>query len=185
MIRIKEDKMKHVKNKKNIAGIFARYLIILAFGAGNLWIFYRIFTPLTLYSTSFALNFFSDATINGNVIIFKSLFIELIPACVAGSAYYFLLLLIMATPEINYKKRIKIILFSFAVFFVLNIIRIASLALIINSSYFNALHMILWYILSTLFVVGIWLADIKIFRIKAIPFYDDFKFIRKMIKIKK
>lgn len=171
--------------QKKLINLFIRYLIILAAGIPNLWLFYKILTPLTKNSVAFILNLFSQTTTIGNIIIFNSTLIELIPACIAGSAYYLLLILILATPNIKLKQSTKIILFSFTSLFILNIIRITSLALLNQSIYFSILHIIFWYVLSTLFVVGIWLADVKIFKIKNIPVYDDLRFVLGLVKNKK
>ena len=38
---------------------------------------------------------------------------------------------------------------------------------------FDITHKIFWYSLSILFVVGIWFLEVKLFKIKSIPFYSD------------
>jgi len=161
--------------------IFARYLILVLVAFQSLWIFYFVFTPLTVYPVSFLLNIFFDASLLTNTIILinQTLPIEIIEACVAGSAYYFLLILNLTTPNIKIKKRINMILFSFAAFLVINIIRIFFLSIlaISGSSFFNITHILFWYALSTLFVVGIWFTQVKLFRIKHIPIYSDIKML--------
>ncbi len=157
--------------------ILLRYLIILVAGLGNLFIFYKIFTPLTTYLSAFILNLFSKIIIIEGIIIFNSTPIKLIPACVAGAAYYLLFILIFSTPKIKLKKRIKILLFSFSLLFILNVLRIVILALINQSVYFESIHLVFWYGVSTLFVVGVWIASVKVFKIKEIPVYSDFKFL--------
>jgi hypothetical protein len=39
--------------------------------------------------------------------------------------------------------------------------------------------------LSIVFVVGIWFAEVRFFKIKEIPFYDDLRFVSSHIKFKK
>ena len=45
-------------NKQNAFNIFFRYLFLLILGLGNLFIFYVIFTPLTIYPVKFILSSF-------------------------------------------------------------------------------------------------------------------------------
>ena len=156
-----------------------RYLILLLLGV-SLWIFYFIFTPLTVYPVYYLLKLFFNATLSGNMITFKGLEIQLIKACVAGSAYYLLLILNLSTP-MNSKTRLSSITFLFSSFLVINILRIFvfSLFLINFLNLFSTLHLIFWYFLSTIIVVGLWLLNLKIFKIKSIPVYTDIKFLSK------
>jgi hypothetical protein len=75
------------------------------------------------------------------------------------------------------------ILLSFALFLAINMIRIIALSLVFLEGLpgFIAAHQILWYVMSTVFVVGIWFAEVKIFRIKEIPVYSDLKFLYKKL----
>ena len=162
-----------------VSSIIVRYLLLLLFAFPNLFLFYAVFTPLTLYPVYFLLNLFFDASISGNTILVKCFSINLIQACIAGSAYYLFLILNLATPEIRLKKRISLVLSSFFIFLMLNILRIFVLSLlaIFGSDFFNPLHKLFWYSLSVIFVVGIWFAGVKLFRIKEIPFYSDIRFL--------
>ena len=169
------------KQSKKFAGLFLRYLIILVAGLGNLFIFYKFFTPLTAKTIALILNFFSKTTAIGSTIISKNIIIELIPACIAGSAFYLLFILIFATPNIKPNKRAQIILFSFISLFILNILRILVLVSIATSTYFEATHKIFWYGVSTIFVIGIWALSVKLFKIKDIPVYTDLRTIIKSI----
>tara|TARA_Y100000034_G_C6714689_1_gene315863 strand:- start:303 stop:536 length:234 start_codon:yes stop_codon:yes gene_type:complete len=76
------------------------------------------------------------------------------------------------------------IVLAFAAFFILNTLRIFLLGVLFvsGSVFFDATHKLFWYIISTIFVVGIWFAEVKIFRIKEIPFYSDLNWIYKKIK---
>jgi len=147
------------------------------FALFNLWIFYFIFTPLTIYPVYFILNLFFESILIKNIIILQGVAIELIPACIAGAAYYLLFLLNLSTPNIKLLKRIKMLVFAFGTFLVLNIIRIIILTLLTirGSSWFELTHLIFWYFVSTILVVGIWFTEVKIFKIKSIPFYSDIK----------
>jgi exosortase/archaeosortase family protein len=166
--------------------IFIRYLILIVLAIPNFWIFYLIFTPLTLYPVYFLLNLFYDASIlSQSIILLNSEFpIELIDACIAGSAYYLLTILNLATPKIKINKRIKMLVLAFASFLVLNILRIFILSIIAfsGSSLFDITHQLFWYMFSIFFVIGIWFAEVKIFKIKEIPFYSDVKLLYKHSK---
>ena len=166
---------------KSFFDILVRYVILILIAVPNLWLFYFIFTPLTANSVFFLLNLFYDAIlVSGKIIIInRTIPIELVEACIAGAAYYLLLILNLSTPGIKTKKRIKMILLSFLIFLIANILRIffLSFVAISGSNLFDITHIVFWYAISTLFVVAIWFAEVKIFRIKSIPFYSDIKFL--------
>jgi len=77
---------------KNLLKIFVRYLIIVLIAIPNLFIFYFIFTPATIYPVFGLFKiFFKEVLLIGNTFqISNEFFIEIIPACIAGSAYYLL-----------------------------------------------------------------------------------------------
>lgn len=172
-----------MKKKSRILDIVSRYLILILISIPNLWFFYFVFTPLTIYPVYFFINFFFDASLIGNIILINKVPIEIIEACIAGSAYYLLLILNLSTPKINLKKRITMILISFVSLLVLNIIRISLLIFIFfyGYSFFDITHQLFWYFMSILFVVVIWFAEVKYFKIKEIPFYSDIKLLYKNI----
>ena len=184
------DKMKKsiMKNKKlsveknKIISILIRYLIVLSL-MFSLPIIYKIFTPLTIISISKILILFYNIKVVGDLIIYNSYTIQIIAACVAGSAYLLLLILNLTT-QIKLKKRIYSILFTFILFFIVNILRIVILtAFVFNDSpLFDITHKLFWYLLSTLFVVAIWFLNVKIFKIKEIPIYDDIKYLYSLKK---
>lgn len=167
-----------------VQGLVARYLILIAVAFPGLWLFYKIFTPLTTWPVYWLLNLIYDTFLLSDMVLIIdwSFPIELIPACIAGSAYYLLFVLNLATPRIKPRTRIYAILFSFASFLIINILRIFILGIMAyaGSSCFDAAHQFLWYSVSTLFVVGIWFAEVKLFKIKEIPFYSDLKYLFKM-----
>lgn len=160
-----------------ITSIFLRYLILVAVAIPNLHIFYAIFTPLTIYPVYFLLSIFFETTLSSTTIILEQVSIQIIPACIAGAAYYLLLILNLSTPEIRFQKRIKLIIISFLAFLILNILRIFSLSILAlqNINLFNAVHMFFWYFISIFFVAAIWFTQVKIYKIKSIPFYTDIK----------
>jgi len=171
------------KKTGDISDIVLRYLILVLVALPNLWLFYLILTPLTVYPVYWLLSLFYNASILNNdiILINQAISIELVEACIAGSAYYLLLILNLSTPKIKTKKRIRILLLAFASFLIVNILRIFILSLVAvsGSSFFDMTHRIFWYVLSTIFVVAIWFAEVKAFKIKDIPFYSDIKFLYK------
>lgn len=169
------------KSDSGVFDIFVRYFIIIIFGLGNLFILYKIFTPLTLVLLYFILNIFGDPQIIGNIIFIGLNSIEIVPACVAGAAYYFLFVLAMSC-RINFKTRIKAIGIVLGGFFVLNIIRLSVLSFLVDSSSFDVLHWISWHFLSAIIVFGLWIFAIKILNIKSVPVYDDFRYLLKLTK---
>lgn len=174
-----------MKKSRKVYDILIRYSIMIFLGLPNLWFFYFIFTPLTVYPVYFLLNMFFDASLNGNIINIPDYSIEIINACVAGSAYYLLLILNLSIPKIKLSKRIKMIGLSFATLLTINILRIFFLSLFVDSLWFDITHRLFWYLLSTIFVVGIWFAEVKLFKIKDIPFYSDLKFLFKHSHLKR
>lgn len=162
--------------------ILIRYFLVLLLGLGNLFLFYQVLTPITTYLVKFTLSFFSASYTVNSTIFFKSVSVELIPACIAGSAYYLLVILNLSSADISALKRVVMVLFSFALLLIFNVFRIVLLVLISNSDYFATVHLFFWYFLSTIFVVLIWIFSVIIFKIKSIPVYSDFKEIFSIIK---
>jgi exosortase/archaeosortase family protein len=177
------------KIKYRIYSIFIRYAILILISFSNLWIFYLFLTPLTVYPVYFILNIFFDVNLIGNIIFFlnHNFSVEIIEACIAGYAYYLFAILIFSTPKIKLNKRIKMLVFSFSILLIANILRIVLLlpVYIYSPNLFDILHKISWYFLSVILVVGVWFLEVKKFEIKEIPFYSDLKFLLKQIKFKK
>lgn len=183
---MKSSSKKESKSNVNIISMIVRYIILLL-SAFSLPLIYEILTPITLFSLSNLLKlFFNNISLNQNLIIINSNhFIEIIPACVAGSAYLLLLILNLSVP-MNFKKRIYSLIFSFSILSVLNILRIFIFSILFynNFLFLDFIHKFFWYVLSTVFVIGIWFFAVKIFEIKEIPVYSDLKFLIKIISRK-
>lgn len=162
---------------KVVYDIFFRYFLIILVAIPNLFIFYYIFTPLTVYPVYFLLSLFFETSLVGNIINIPGYSIEIIKACVAGSAYYLLLILNLSTPKIKLNERILIIFFTFSILLALNILRIFILSLLLDSTYFDITHQLFWYLVSSIFVIGIWFTSVKYFNIKKIPIYSDLKLL--------
>jgi exosortase/archaeosortase family protein len=175
------------KGGKNfLYSVFIRYFILIIAALPSFWIFYFIFTPLTIYPVYWLIKLIFGATLAINVIFVGNYPspIEIVDACVAGSAYYLLLIFNLSIPNIKFSKRIKMISFAFLSFLIVNIIRIVVLATIfvLRPDLFDISHKLSWYVGSIILVVGIWFIEVKKFNIKDIPFYSDVKLMAKNIK---
>jgi len=167
----------------SIISFVIRYFLLLVLGLGNLYIFYTLFTPITINAVSFLLNFFYDVVLRDNLIYLnENISIGIINACVAGSAYYLLTILNLSVPNLKVKTRLYAIFYSFGFFYIINVLRIVLFAVLFknNFSWFDLAHEFSWYFLSTLFVVIIWFSEVKLFKIKEIPIYSDIKYLYKM-----
>ena len=169
--------------KKEYYSIIIRYLILIIIAFPNLYLFYLIFTPLTIYPVYFLLSIFSQVSLQINTLFINGFSIQIIESCVAGSAYYLLLILNLSIPKINLKKRLKMILFAFFFLLILNIIRIFLITsiLLTNPLLFDLTHKLFWYFISIFFVIAIWFIEVKIFKIKQIPIYSDMRFLIKQM----
>lgn len=173
---------KKVNNKKesktsfNSYDLIVRYSILIILGIFII-VFYKIFAPLTIYPVYFILNLFYNASFSGNIFLINGIVIEIIEACIASSAYYLFVILNLSTPSIKFNKRINMLLMAFLFFLVLNVLRIVFLSVLYlsGSGLFDFTHELFWYLISVVFVVGIWFFQVKHYRIKAIPFYSDLR----------
>lgn len=165
-----------------------RYLVLIIIGLFVAFsqFFYYLFLPLTIYPVNFLLNLFYKSLgsiVSSPHLLIGSFAIEIIPACVAVSAFYLLLILNLST-AMSLKKRIYTLLFSFLALLLLNILRIFLLTILLvnQTTSFDLVHKFLWYGLSIFFVIAIWFLTVFLFKIKNIPIYSDIKFLFKEIK---
>lgn len=172
-------------DSKEIKLLLLRYIVLIILPLSGLFIFYWIFGNLTIYPSYLIIKTWSaNAVLLGeNTIFYNGHYIEIVSACIAGSAYYLLLILNLTTP-MQTKKRIKSISFIIISFLILNIFRIVIFAHLYDSgfNYFDLAHKAVWYFGSTFLVVLIWFANVFIFRIHAIPIYTDVRNIIRSIK---
>ena len=169
------------KHKYDLMNILLRYIILLVISSITAFtgVFYRILLPLTIHFSGFLLGLFYNNIVKNEFILVGSSAIEIIPACVAVSAYLLLTILNLTTP-MRGKKRTYSLLFSLGLLFVINVLRIfiLSVLLINESSGFDVIHEISWYGLNALIVVGIWFLTVYLFKIKNIPVYSDIRNIK-------
>ncbi|MDP1728979.1 MAG: pacearchaeosortase [archaeon] len=165
------------KPKGNILLIIPlRYflLFLISICAYSSTLFYNLLFIFTIYPLNFILNIFLNSSLENNLIIIGNKIIEIIPACVAVSAYVFLFILNISTP-MSIKTRIKSLSFAFFSLLLVNILRLAILSYLFISGYsaFDVVHKFTWYFLSIILVIVIWFSSVKLFKIKNIPVYTD------------
>ena len=188
--------------------LILRYLLLVILGLGGLFIIYIVFTPLTIYSVfglikaqygaslvssgttrvcdiaSNNFQFLAPLACIKTTILFKGYYASIIPACIAGSAYYLLLILNLTTPMPR-KTRVKSLFFILGLFFILNVLRIFVFANIYANKgfdFFASAHQATWYFGSTFLVLIIWFSNVILFKITKIPIYTDVKNMMNLIK---
>lgn len=170
--------------KKRLWGIGYRYLLAVLLSLSNLYLFYLVFTPLTVYPSYFLLKLIYPAALSGSVILINDFVILLNGACIAGSAYLLLALLNLTTPGLRPLKRLGMFFFGASVLLLFNIVRIfVFTVLLVNGvAFYDFMHVLVWYVLSVLVVVMIWLYSIKKSRIVGIPVFSDIMYLKSLIR---
>ncbi len=144
-------------------------------------IFYIIFLPLTIYPVFFIFKLFSfQVTLAKDILTLNSQPLVFVSACIAPYAYYLILMLIMLTKDIKPLARLKMFLLASLLILLANIARILILTFILfnfGNDIFSIFHISFWYFVSTLYVVIIWLLLTRIYKVKSIPVYTDFKYL--------
>jgi len=163
--------------------------IIIALVIRPEW-FYSFFIFPTMIIPFFVLNIFNYGTQfiwETHSLIANGTTLEFVRACIATSAYYLLALLILTTKDIGIKKTIKMFIVGSLLIFMMNVLRITLLTLVVLNyglDWFNAVHMIFWYVISTFYVFLVWIFLIRIYKVKNIPLYSDFKQLISMARKK-
>jgi len=170
-----------------ILSLIIRY-VLAGFSILLVPVFYFVFKPIIVWLVYLLLGIFYNISVQGNVLLFPgfNMSVEIIDACIAGSAYFLLLVLNLLTREISISKRIGLFLFCFLSLFFLNLIRLLILVplFLSNSASFDFTHKVFWFVLSVVFVVLIWIFGTLIFKIKNIPVYSDIKEIVRRLETK-
>lgn len=170
------------KKTKGFFGILARYTIIILVSIGNLKLFYRLLTPVTIKVLAMVLRPFYDIIIVGNLIYGRGITIEIASSCIMAPAFFLMFLLVFSTPDIKPKKRIRVLVVSFVILFIYNIGRIVFLVSIIHSPHFDTIHWILQNLVSMVVVAIIWIGMASLLKIKTVPVCSDLKNIYGLIK---
>ena len=170
---------------RNLLNICIRYIILLLIVIAFYYsqTLYNLLFILTIYPVNFGVSLFYPSLVSGSFILINQLPINIIPACVAISAYVLLLILNLTTP-MGLKKRFYTLIFSLFALLLLNITRIIILIILLmnSTSNFEFIHKIFWYGLSIIFVILIWFLTTYLFKIRNIPIYTD---IKQLIKTKR
>ena len=172
---------KRIASKNPGFFMFLRYMLLFLLVLTNIFSF--VLPQATIKSSFYIISLFTHAALTNSTITFQNHVIEIIPACVALSAYYLLLILNLSTP-MPIKKRAYSLILSFALLFLVNILRIVIFSFLFVSStvLFTTLHFITWIFLSSIIVFLVWYAGIKVFDIREIPVYSDLNFLIRQIR---
>ncbi len=156
--------------------LLVRYIILALIPLGGMALLYAIFTPLTLYPVYWIIQaIYADTVMLGTTTLyFQGQYATIVAACVAGAAYYLLLILNLTTP-MTWRVRWKSLLVIIGAFLALNIIRIVIFARMLanGANYFDIAHQLTWYFGSTVLIILVWFGTILLFNIRTIPIYSD------------
>ena len=172
------------ETKSYLQYLFTRLFVALFFVLFGILIINKIFGPITFYLSYLTLQYYSPQIISSTSFIINNIKLNFIPACIASGAYLLLMILTLTT-ELEFKKALKVIAQGFLLILIANLIRITLLILLLINNYsnlFETLHMLIWKLLSTVFVVLLWIFLTKVNKINNIPIYTDFKKVVEILK---
>lgn len=161
-----------------------RYGLLLALGLSALAPLYWLITPFTVYAVAGVLGLFGTTTILAETtIVFQGAYIALIPACIAGAAYYLLLICAFTLP-LSWAQRFKLIGISWGLFFIGNILRIllATYFITSNQTLFDLTHALFWYAGSMLLVIACWFVTAFYYKVEEIPILTDIQQLLKAVR---
>ena len=170
--------------KNDVLKIGIRYVCALFVMVFGLKIIYFLISPLTFKLSYWSLWYYHPTLISNASFIIQNNKLNFISACTAASAYLLLVLLTLTT-KMELKKSVKVFLLGILLIFIANIIRIDVLIITLiefGSKAFETIHLLFWKILSSIYVVLVWIFLTKIFKIEKIPIYSDSKEIYKLYK---
>lgn len=168
-----------------IKGLIIRILLLLFIVFFSRDLFYPVLEFLTARLSYIFLLPLNPKIIDSVSFIIKNQTIEIIPACIAFSAYVLLAALTLTTKGISLKTAAKIFLFGSLSILTINIIRIDLLIymlVLVGSKLYETVHLLFWKILSSIIVVAVWIIFTRKYNIKEIPVYSDIKYLIKKIK---
>jgi exosortase/archaeosortase family protein len=165
--------------KELVLRVIASFAVLMGYP-----LFSLILTPITLHISYFFFNIFVPSAIVGAKIVTVMDSFELIPACVATSAYLLLAILILLTKGISLSERFQMFVYGSLAILAFNILRIELLLLAYFrlETAFDTIHLFVWKFMSTAFVVLLWLGLARLYKVKTIPVYSDLRHIMGMIK---
>lgn len=148
-------------------------------------VFYFFFSPPTLYVSYGILRLFLEATLEGTIILAGGKTLVFVPACTAAAAYLLLALLILVTRGISFKMGAKLFVLGSLLIFAANIFRIEILFYLlyaVGKNYFETLHLLIWKVLSSIYIAAVWIFLTWRYRIQGIPLVSDFQFVLQLRK---
>ncbi len=148
-------------------------------------VFYLVFSPLTLWVSYGILRLFTDVTLAGTTLLAGGKTLVFVPACAAASAYLLLALLILLTRGISFRLGVKLFLLGGSLIFVANIVRIQVLFYLlfnVGKNYFETLHLLIWKVLSSAYVAGVWIYLTWKFKIQGTPIVSDFHYTLRLFR---
>ena len=141
---------------------------------------YIIALPITTYLSFIFLKLFqySPILLNNTISVGNTNF-NFIPACVALPAYYLLLILILTTKDLDFKKSVKLFIIGSILILAMNILRIDLLIaafISFGKQWFDTLHLVFWKFVSGVYVALVWVFLAKKYKIKSVPVFSDLKY---------
>lgn len=158
-------------------------VILLALPINIFEILLKIPTMYLSYITMKVIGY--NIALNGDLITIGEYTLRFISACAATSAYYLLSILILLTKDIKLKEGIKMFAIGSMIILIMNLARVDILLIVLAENgidMFKSLHIFFWEAVSSLFVAGVWIILVKMFKIKSIPIAGDIKTLYKKIK---
>lgn len=152
-------------------------LALVGSGALGFNIFFIIFSWWTIQLSAVLISLLHGTTfLDGNLLYVQGKLIEFIPACIAAGAYLLLALLIVLTRGMTLKKGLYLFFFGSLLILVANVIRIEILvALLLKEgvNYFETLHLLIWKVVSSVYVAAVWIFLCWKFKVREIPVWSD------------
>lgn len=149
-------------------------------------IFYIFLTAPTIMISFILLKLAGYSVVKaGTSLIVNNVTLNFVEACVASSAYYLLLFLILLTKDIRLKTAFEMFFLGSLIIFSVNIIRIFVLIVVLlekGYDYFNLIHLTFWYGVASVLVFLVWVYLTKKYKIKNIPVYSDVVYLASKIK---
>jgi exosortase/archaeosortase family protein len=165
MAERKKQKPKHKEINKKLIGIL---WFLVKFNLLAIPLYLIIYMNLTLpavqsfvansvHTILSALGYMSE--LNGYMINFPIVSVEITFDCTGWKSVYALFALVVATPSVLWKKKLKFLAVGLPAIFVINILRIVTTLAVVMSfgiEYLEVAHNILWQEGLILAVLGIW-----------------------------
>lgn len=165
--------------------ITALILTLLGSGFLSFNLFFFIFSWWTARLSFLLSSLFFDTILQANLLTVNGELVALVPACIAAGAYLLLALLILFTKDMGFFRGITMFFAGSLMILIGNLIRILALISLLvtqHVNYFDTLHLLSWKVLSSIYVVAVWIFLCKVYKITTIPLYSDLREVFKFVK---